>query len=59
MVGIEVEKQSSKIVDWALNVLYGSIIPTELENIYETLNENEESNEFAEELNEILNEETI
>lgn len=39
MVGVEVERQSSKIVDWALNVLYGSIIPTELEDIYETLHE--------------------
>jgi hypothetical protein len=56
MVGIEVEKQSSKIVDWALNVLYGSIIPTELEDIYETLNEHDESNEFADELQDILEE---
>lgn len=39
MIGVEVEKQSSKIVDWALNVLYGSIIPTELEDIYETKEE--------------------
>lgn len=57
MVGIEVEKQSSKIVEWALNVLYGSIIPTELEDIYETLIEKEESIELADELTEILNEE--
>jgi hypothetical protein len=56
MVGIEVEKQSSKIVEWALNVLYGSIIPTELEDIYETLIEKEESIELADELSEILNE---
>jgi hypothetical protein len=35
-VGIEVEKQSREIVDWALKVLYGSIIPTELEDIYDT-----------------------
>jgi hypothetical protein len=41
MVGVEVERQSSKIVDWALNVLYGSIIPTELEEIYETLTSTE------------------
>ena len=36
MIGVEVEKQSREIVDWALKVLYGSIIPTELEDIYET-----------------------
>lgn len=35
-VGIEVEKQSREIVDWSLKVLYGSIIPTELEDIYDT-----------------------
>jgi hypothetical protein len=58
MVGVEVEKQSSKIVDWALNVLYGSIIPTELEDIYETLDESIESNDLATELTEILNEDT-
>lgn len=34
-VGIEVEKQSREIVEWTLKVLYGSIIPTELEDIYE------------------------
>jgi hypothetical protein len=56
MVGVEVEKQSSKIVDWALNVLYGSIIPTELEDIYETLDESIESDDLASELTEILNE---
>jgi hypothetical protein len=41
MIGIEVEKKSTDIVDWALNVLYGSIIPTELEDIYETLHSEE------------------
>lgn len=29
-VGIEVEKQSIKIVDWALKAIYGAIIPTEI-----------------------------
>ena len=29
-VGIEVEKQSIEIVDWALKTIYGSIIPTEI-----------------------------
>lgn len=29
-VGIEVEKQSIEIVDWALRTIYGSIIPTEI-----------------------------
>lgn len=59
MVGIEVEKQSSKIVDWALNVLYGSIIPTELEDIYETKGfEKEGSDAFSESLDEII-EETV
>ncbi len=59
MVGVEVEKQSSKIVDWALNVLYGSIIPTELEDIYETLDESVESDDLATELTDILNEDIV
>lgn len=59
MVGIEVEKQSSKIVDWALNVLYGSIIPNELEDIYENLDISEVNEEFTEELQEILTEESV
>jgi hypothetical protein len=29
-VGVEVEKQSIEIVDWALKTIYGSIIPTEI-----------------------------
>lgn len=29
-VGVEVEKQSIEIVDWALRTIYGSIIPTEI-----------------------------
>ena len=59
MVGVEVEKQSSKIVDWALNVLYGSIIPTELEDIYETLDASVESDDLATELTDILNEDIL
>ena len=45
MIGIEVEKKSTDIVDWALNVLYGSIIPTELEDIYDTLHSEETGEE--------------
>jgi hypothetical protein len=45
MIGIEVEKESTKIVDWALKVLYGSIIPTELEEIYEPKHEAEDPKE--------------
>jgi len=56
MVGVEVEKQSSKIVDWALNVLYGSIIPTELEDIYDNIDPSKLNEEFADELQEILEE---
>ena len=41
MIGVEVEKKSTEIVEWALNVLYGSMIPTELEDIYETLHSTE------------------
>lgn len=33
-VGIEVEKQSKIIVDWALKTIYGSIIPTEISEIF-------------------------
>lgn len=29
-VGIEVEKQSIEIVDWALKTIYGAIVPTEI-----------------------------
>lgn len=56
MVGVEVEKQSSKIVDWALNVLYGSIIPTELEDIYDNIDPSKINEEFADELQDILEE---
>lgn len=33
-VGIEVEKQSKIIVDWALKTIYGSIIPNEISEIF-------------------------
>ena len=33
-VGVEVEKQSKVIVDWALKTIYGSIIPTEISEIF-------------------------
>ena len=46
-VGIEVEKQSIEIVDWALRTIYGSIIPTE---ISESFGLEEESKELDVEL---------
>lgn len=33
-VGIEVEKQSIEIVDWALKTIYGAIIPTEINEAF-------------------------
>ena len=33
-VGVEVEKQSKQIVDWALKLVYGSIIPNEISDIF-------------------------
>ena len=33
-VGIEVEKQSIEIVDWALKTIYGAIIPTEVSEAF-------------------------
>jgi len=33
-VGVEVEKQSIEIVDWALKTIYGAIIPTEVSNAF-------------------------
>ena len=33
-VGIEVEKQSIEIVDWALRTIYGSIIPSEISEAF-------------------------
>lgn len=34
VVGVEVEKEAKKIVDWALKTVYGSIIPTEISEIF-------------------------
>lgn len=33
-VGVEVEKQSIQIVDWALKTIYGSMIPTEVSEAF-------------------------
>lgn len=33
-VGVEVEKEAKKIVEWALETIYGSIIPTEISEIF-------------------------
>jgi len=33
-VGVEVEKQSIEIVDWALKTIYGAIIPTEISEAF-------------------------
>jgi hypothetical protein len=33
-VGVEVEKQSIQIVDWALKTIYGAIIPTEVSQAF-------------------------
>ena len=33
-VGVEVEKQSIQIVDWALRTIYGAIIPTEISEAF-------------------------
>ena len=33
-VGVEVEKQSRVIVDWALKTIYGSIIPNEISEVF-------------------------
>lgn len=41
-VGIEVEKQSIQIVDWALNTIYGSIIPTEISESFGLEEESEQ-----------------
>ena len=35
-VGVEVEKESKKVVDWALRLVYGSIIPNEISEIFGT-----------------------
>lgn len=33
-VGIEVERKSKEIVDWALKMIYGAIVPTEISEIF-------------------------
>lgn len=33
-VGVEVEKQSIQIVDWALRTIYGAIVPTEISEAF-------------------------
>lgn len=51
-VGVEVEKQSIEIVDWALKTIYGAIIPTEISEAFGVV-ENEmqlDPNETLEEL---------
>lgn len=51
-VGVEVEKQSIEIVDWALKTIYGAIIPTEISEAFgvEESVENLEVHETVEEL---------
>lgn len=41
-VGVEVEKQSKVIVDWALKTIYGSIIPNEISEIFGVEDQNKE-----------------
>jgi hypothetical protein len=55
-VGIEVEKQSIKIVDWALKTIYGSIIPTEVSEAFGIDEENIELNvdDGLEEIEEVI-----
>lgn len=43
-VGVEVEKQSKVIVDWALKTIYGAIIPTEVSEVFGV--ETEKKTEF-------------
>lgn len=51
-VGVEVEKQSIEIVDWALKTIYGAIIPTEISEAFGVDEEHVilEPNETLEEL---------
>lgn len=51
-VGVEVEKQSIEIVDWALKTIYGAIIPTEISEAFGVIQENVQldPNETLEEL---------
>lgn len=52
-VGIEVEKQSIEIVDWALKTIYGSMIPTEISESF-GLEEEEEKLEVDLDIDSIL-----
>ena len=52
-VGVEVEKQSIQIVDWALKTIYGSIIPTEISESF-GLDEKEAEIDVSLETDEIL-----
>ncbi len=46
-VGVEVEKQSKIIVDWALKTIYGAIIPTEISEIFGVKDEQTTFNDHA------------
>lgn len=52
-VGVEVEKQSIEIVDWALKTIYGSIIPSEISESF-GLEEKEQNLEVELETDSIL-----
>jgi hypothetical protein len=56
-VGVEVEKQSKQIVDWALKLVYGSIIPNEISDIFGIDTNEEFEHETVEELVEAINNE--
>ena len=58
-VGVEVEKQSKVIVDWALKTIYGSIIPTEISEIFgvEVEDKTDFHHETLEEIGGVLNDE--
>lgn len=58
-VGVEVEKQSKVIVDWALKTIYGSIIPTEISEIFgvEVEDKTDFHNETLEQIGGDLNDE--
>ncbi len=52
-VGVEVEKQSIKIVDWALKTIYGSIIPTEISESF-GLDDEEENLELSRTIDDVV-----
>ena len=56
-VGIEVEKQSKVIVDWALKTIYGSMIPTEISEVFGAEEEKEEVEYQHKSIDEIVEEE--